>query len=153
MAYWGGMGGGGMMGGMHGMGGGGGPGLRRSVDAWDDQELGAAYNHEVVMRVAGYVKPYKMRALLSITGVVLAAVLINIQPNVIGNAIDAASRGDTGAVTKNGILFLCFALGGWLGAYMQLLNAGWIGHRILLKMRTEMFAHLQRLSQIGRAHV
>jgi ATP-binding cassette subfamily B protein len=29
---------------------------------------------------------------------------------------------------------------------MQLSNAGWIGHRVLLKLRTEMFAHLQKLS-------
>ncbi len=59
MAFWGGMGGmggGGMMGrrrpgmGRPNMGQ---QGLRRSVDAWDDEELGAAYNHQVVVRLAG----------------------------------------------------------------------------------------------------
>ncbi len=81
MAFWGGMGGGmgpgGMMGGpgmqrpnMMGQ-----QGLRRSVDAWDDEELGAAYNHAVVTRMAAYVKPYKWRALFAVSGVVLTATL------------------------------------------------------------------------------
>jgi ATP-binding cassette subfamily B protein len=121
-------------------------GLRRSVDAWDDEELGAAYNHAVVMRILGYVKPYKLRAFGAIAGVVITAVLANIQPAVIGDAVDAATRGDTDGVTRNGLLFLLFALGAWLGMYLQLANAGWIGHRVLLRLRTEMFAHLQKLS-------
>jgi len=121
-------------------------GLRRSVDAWDDEELGAAYNHQVVTRLAGYIKPFKRRAAMAITGVVMTAILANYQPAVIGNAIDAATRGDTREVTKNGLIFLGFALGAWLGMYMQLLHAGWIGHRVLLKLRIEMFAHLQKLS-------
>jgi len=153
MAFWGGMGGMGGPGmGMGGPGmGRGGPGmgqqgLRRSVDAWDDEELGAAYNHAVVMRIGGYVKPYKLRALAAITGVVLTAVLANYQPAIIGDAIDAAREGDTGGVTKNGLIFLGFALGAWLGMFLQLSNAGWIGHRVLLRLRVEMFAHLQKLS-------
>src|SRR5437588_714428 len=101
MAYMGG-GGGGWGGGGGNWGGGGmhdrgGQQLRRSVDAWDDEELGSAYNHAVVKRIIGFMGPYKLRAFAAVAGVVLAAVLANIQPNVIGNAIDAASRGDTGA--------------------------------------------------------
>ena len=151
MAFWGGMGGMGGPGGMMGGPGMGRPnmgqqGLRRSVDAWDDEELGAAYNHKVVTRIAAYVRPFKLRALLAVTGVVVTAVLANYQPAVIGGAVDAAQRGDTKEVTKNGLMFLGFALGAWFGMYMQLNNAGWIGHRVLLKLRIEMFAHLQKLS-------
>lgn len=148
---WGGPGGGG---GWHGMGGG--PmrqwrelsqqGLRRSVDAWDDEELGAAYNHTVVMRLLGYVRPYMFRAILAVVGVLASAVMLNYQPAVIGDAVDAARKGDIDGVTKNGALFLTLALGSWLFMFLQLLNAGWVGHRVLLKLRTEMFAHIQRLS-------
>ncbi len=152
MAFWGGMGGGGMGWGP------GGPGmhrqppttgqqgLRRSVDAWDDEELGSAYNHEVVMRLAKYIAPFKIRAVLAVVGVVLIAVLGNYQPAIIGDAVDAARRGDTGQVTKLGIIFLFLAIGAWAGMFLQLLNAGWIGHRVLLRLRLEMFAHLQKLS-------
>ena len=47
---------------------------------------------------------------------------------------------------RNSGLFLAFVIGGWICVFMQLLNAGFIGHRVLLKLRTEMFAHLQKLS-------
>ena len=150
MAFWGGMGGGGMGGGW----GGGGwnrqpmpqQGLRRSVDAWDDNELGSAYNHEVVMRLFGYIKPYKFKAFLALFGVVGYAIMLNISPAVIGTVVDAATRGDTAEVTRYGLIFLGLAIGVWVFQFMKLLNAGWIGHRVLFRLRVEMFAHLQKLS-------
>jgi ATP-binding cassette, subfamily B, multidrug efflux pump len=155
MAFWGGMGGGGGGGGgWHGgggMGGGGGwrggqQGLRRSVDAWDDEELGAAYNHEVVVRLLGYVKPYLFRALLSTIGVVGAAVLLNLQPLLIGDAVGAAVRGDQDAIVRTSMIFLASVIFGWFFVYTQLINAGFVGHKVLLKLRTDMFEHLQKLS-------
>ena len=35
--------------------------LKRSTDGWDDEELGSVYNHRVVMRLAGFVAPYRVR--------------------------------------------------------------------------------------------
>jgi ABC-type multidrug transport system fused ATPase/permease subunit len=149
VAFWGGMGGGGHWGGggPPGMGGGmGGQGLRRSVDAWDDEELGSAYNHAVVMRLLGYVKPFKFRAFLALLGVVGIAILGNVQPAIIGSAVDAAQAGDRGQVLTYGLIFLSIAIGSWLSMLLQLLNAGWIGHRVLLRLRTQMFDHLMKLS-------
>ena len=154
MGFWGGGpggGGGGWGGGGFGMGGGGGggrggAGLRRSVDAWDDEELGSAYNHEVVMRLLRYVKPHWRRALLSTVGVVGAAVLLNYQPALIQQGVDSAVAGDTDGIMRATLTFLAFVVFGWLFVYMQLINAGYVGHRVLLKLRTEMFAHLQKLS-------
>jgi ATP-binding cassette, subfamily B, multidrug efflux pump len=156
MAFWGGMGGagGGGGGGWHGgggMGGGGGwrggqQGLRRSVDAWDDEELGAAYNHEVVVRLLGYVKPHLFRALLSTIGVVGAAVLLNLQPLLIADAVGAAVRGDQDAIVRTSLIFLASVIFGWFFVYTQLINAGFVGHKVLLKLRTDMFEHLQKLS-------
>ena len=158
MAFWGGMGGGGGgwgMGGGHWGGGGhwnqqqqnqGRQGLRRSVDAWDDEELGAAYNHAVVSRLVGYIKPYKFRAILAIIGVIGWAVLQPLEPVFIGRVIDAATDGDSAGATRNGLIFLGLVLGFWAAQYMKLLNAGWIGHRVLFRLRVEMFAHLQKLS-------
>jgi ATP-binding cassette subfamily B protein len=159
MAFWGGMGGGGGggwgggMGGGHWGGGGGNAwrdsgrqGLRRSVDAWDDEELGSAYNHEVVMRLLSYVKPHLFRALLAILGVVGGAVLLNFQPAIIGATVGAAVDGDVDAVARNSALFLAMVVGGWICVFTQLINAGYVGHRVLQKLRKEMFAHLQKLS-------
>ena len=157
MGFWGGMGGGGWQGGGGGHWGGGGgnwgnqgqrgqQGLRRSVDAWDDQELGAAYNHQVVMRLVGYVRPYLFRAALGLIGVIGYAVMLNISPRIIGNAADAAVAGDTSKVTENGLIFLGLAIGVWFFYHVNLLNAGYIGHKVLYRLRTELFSHLQKLS-------
>lgn len=153
MAYWGGGGVGGGMGGALGggfggraFGGRGSETMRRSVDAWDDDDLGSAYNHDVTMRLLTYVAPYKVRAFLSVFGVIGAALLLNYQPAIIQHAVDAAVAGDVNGVLKASVIFFAFVLGGWLCIYLQLSNAGWIGHRVLLKLRTEMFAHLQKLS-------
>jgi len=147
MAFW----GGGMGGGWHGGGGmggwrGGNQGLRRSVDAWDDEELGAAYNHEVVVRLLRYVRPYAWRAVLATIGVVGGAIMLNFQPALIGSAVGAAVRGDEEGILRSSVLLLAFVVCGWLFVYLQLVNAGFVGHRVLLKLRTDMFAHLQKLS-------
>jgi ATP-binding cassette, subfamily B, multidrug efflux pump len=139
---WGGPGGGGWGGGMRG----GGGGLRRAVDAWDDEELGSAYNHDVVVRLLGYVKPHWKRAVLSFIGVVGAAVLLNYQPALIADGIDSAVAGDTGGVLRASLTFLAFVIFGWAFVYIQFINAGFVGHSVLLKLRTDMFAHLQKLS-------
>ncbi|HLF72696.1 MAG TPA: ABC transporter ATP-binding protein [Dehalococcoidia bacterium] len=121
-------------------------GLRRSVDAWDDEELGAAYNHEVTVRLLRYVKPYLMRALISTIGVVTGAILLNYQPAIISDAVNAAVAGDTNTVVDKSLILLVMVLIGWGAQYTQLSQAGFIGHRVLLKLRQEMFAHLQKLS-------
>ncbi|HLG10314.1 MAG TPA: ABC transporter ATP-binding protein [Dehalococcoidia bacterium] len=153
MGFWG--GGGGWGGGPGGGGwGGGGPGgggmrgaiLRRSVDAWDDEELGAAYNHDVVMRVLRYVKPHWKSALLATVGVVGGAVLLNYQPALIQRGVDAAVEGDTHTIVESSLIFLAFVVVGWGCVLLQLLNTGYVGHRVLQQMRKDMFAHLQKLS-------
>jgi len=154
MGFWG--GGGGGWGGGHGGGGwgGGGPGgggmrgaiLRRSVDAWDDEELGAAYNHDVVVRVMRYVKPYWRSAVLATIGVIGGAILLNYQPALIQRGVDAAVEGDTHTIIESSLIFLAFVVVGWGCVLLQLLNTGYVGHRVLQQMRVDMFAHLQKLS-------
>ncbi|MDZ4279072.1 MAG: ABC transporter ATP-binding protein [Dehalococcoidia bacterium] len=150
MAYWGGGGAGGWSG--HG------PGgqwrtasqdaqrLRRSVDGWDDEEFGSVYSHRVMSRLVPYLRPFKGRAFMALLGMVGFIVTREFQPLLIGNLIDQATRADLGAVNKTGIIFVALALGAWAAYYVQLLNTGWIGHRVLFTLRTQMFNHLQKLS-------
>jgi ABC-type multidrug transport system fused ATPase/permease subunit len=150
MGFWGG-GGGGWGGGGHGPGGWGGGGmrggaLRRAVDNWDDEELGAVYNHNVVVRVLGYVKPYWKSAFLATIGVIGAAILLNAQPLLIQRGIDAATEGDTDKILESALIFLGFVVVGWGFVLLQLLNTGYVGHRVMQRMRVDMFRHLQKLS-------
>ncbi|MGB6837386.1 MAG: ABC transporter ATP-binding protein [Dehalococcoidia bacterium] len=143
MAYWGGAGAGGWSG----------PGhrmamhrLRSGVDGWEDEELGQVYNHRVVRRLVRYLGPYKGRAALAVAGMLVFAVTANLQFVLVGRFIDLAARGDLAGLNGVGIGFVTLALVAWGAYYLQLRNTGWIGHRILYTLRTQMFDHLQKLS-------
>src|SRR3990170_601173 len=81
-----------------GMGGGGAGGLRRAVDGWSDEELGKAYDHHVVVRLAGYVKPYRARVTVAVIGTVLFALSSFTLPALVGMAIDRALAGEARAL-------------------------------------------------------
>src|SRR5207249_5513318 len=54
--------------------------LKRSVDGWDDDELGRVYDHSVMRRLFPYLRPYKRQAVLATAGMLIAAVASNAQP-------------------------------------------------------------------------
>ncbi len=135
-----------------------GPGaFRRGTDGWNDEELGKVFDLKVVGRLLPYIRPYKLRATLALIGVLGFAFCSFLQPLIIGNAInhivravrtpDAAVRAaELGALNRLGLVFVALAVGSWFFQYVQLSNTGYVGHRILLALRKEMFEHLQKLS-------
>ncbi len=145
---WGGGGGGPGGGGGGGGGGGFGPGggLRRAVDGWSDESIGKAYDHKVVVRLSKYAKPYKWRVIIAILGTIVFSFASYTQPAVIGKAIDFAKAGNMPDLTMAGIQLVGLALLSWLSYYGYMSTTAWMGHRILLTLRRQMFAHLQKLS-------
>ena len=51
-----------------------GGGLKRSVDGWDDEELGKPYDHSVIVRLLPYLKPYRGLCLRAASIVVIGPV-------------------------------------------------------------------------------
>ncbi len=150
MGHFGGGLGGGFGGGMMGRGGMM-PGAQRlrgggNYDGWENEEFGAVFNFHVVGRLLSYLKPFRGRVVLALIAMVIYVGAARFQPLVIGNIIDAATRGNVGSVNRNGGVFLVLALVAWLTLYVQLLNTGWVGHRVLFTIRTQLFNHLQKLS-------
>ena len=142
--------GGGGMGGL-GIGGRGGPSgfqrLKGGYDGWDDdEEFGSVYRHDVVTRLLGYLRPFKGRVALAVVATVVYIVAARYQPLLVRDLIDSATEGDLGGVNRAGILFILLALAASGAYYLQLLNTGWIGHRVLFTLRTQMFNHYQKLS-------
>ena len=147
MAFW----GGGMAGGwsapVTGRGGPASMRLRRSIDGWDEDELGKVYDHAVVARLGRYLAPYKKQAALALLGMLLFAVASYVQPLLIGIAFSRfIARGNIMGLNMLGLAFVALALLGWGAQYLQLANTGYIGHRVLYTLRTQMFDHLQKLS-------
>jgi len=122
-------------------------GLKRSIDGWDDEELGKVYDHTVMRRFFPYLKPYKRQTVFALLGMLLFVVASNVQPYLIGRAIDTyIPTGDLGGVTRIGIALIALAVVGWLGQLVQQVSTAFLGHHILLTLRTQMFDHIQKLS-------
>jgi ABC-type multidrug transport system fused ATPase/permease subunit len=120
--------------------------LKRSTDGWDDEELGSVYNHRVVVRLAKYVRPFRARLLLALIGTLGFAFMTRSMPFAVQGLIHAAITKDLDGVNKWGWIYIALAVVGVAFYYLQLTTVGWIGHRLLLGLRREMFGHLQKLS-------
>ena len=121
--------------------------LRRSIDGWDEEILGRVYDHRVMSRLARYLAPYKGRAILSFASMLVYAAASYVQPLLIGEAVRGPiASGNLGGLNVLGGIFVALVLVSWGAQYVQLTTTGYMGHRILYTLRTQMFDHLQKLS-------
>ncbi len=121
-------------------------GLKRT-DGWDDEELGKLYDHEVMRRLFPYLKPYKRQVAFALMGMLLFAVASNVQPFLIGLAIDRyMPKGDLDGIARIGAMLIGLAALSWFGQYVQQVSTAFVGHNVLLRLRTQMFDHIQKLS-------
>ncbi len=120
--------------------------LKRSTDGWDDDELGSVYNHRVVMRLAHFVAPYRKRLALALVGTLGYAFATRSMPFVIGKLIHAATHNNLSSLNHWGWAYIALATFSAAFFYLQLTTTGWIGQRLLLGLRRDLFAHLQKLS-------
>lgn len=121
--------------------------LRRSTDGWDDEELGKVYDAKVVRRMAPYLKPYKPQIILATLSMIIFSVVSTAQPYLIGRATDDyIDKGDLNGVARIGIALIVLAVIGWIMQWVQQVATAYVGHRILLTIRTEMFDHIEKLS-------
>ncbi len=121
-------------------------GMKRT-DGWDDEELGKLYDHKVMRRLVPYLRPYKRQVGFALGGMLIAATASRVQPFLIGIAIDRyIPTGDLDGLARIGVMLLGLAVLSWLGQLVQQLMTSFVGHNILLTLRTQMFAHIQKLS-------
>lgn len=121
--------------------------LKRSADGWDDEELGKLYDHAVVRRLFPYLSPFRKHVSVATLAMIVFAIVTRVQPFLIGKAIDEfIPNEDMRGITAIGITLVVLSLIGWGAQYVQQVVTGFMGHRILLKLRMEMFKHIQKLS-------
>ena len=98
-------------------------------------------------RMIGCLAPYKRRLLLAMIGLIFSAGLSLVFPAVIRNVVDSvftdADRGLLDAITA--ALLLVFAFRS-LAAFVQNYNLSFVGEKIVVDIRQELYAHLQSLS-------
>ena len=113
----------------------------------EDEDLGKAYNHRVVMRLARYISPYKGYALISFFAMLLYTLTIVAAPWIIKYGIDSfVEEGNLSGLNWVALFFLANAFLNWGSNYIQMLSMAKVGQGVLYDLRTGMFAHLQKLS-------
>ncbi|MBE7519034.1 MAG: ABC transporter ATP-binding protein [Thermoflexaceae bacterium] len=144
MAFWGGAGAGGWSQGIGGQTQG--PGRQRGHDGWDDDYLGKVYDAQVVRRLIPYLKQYRLQAGIAFSCMVVSALMTFAQPLLIGLTVQAGVKHDERLVVILLGAMLVMAVIGWLAAFLQQVTTAWMGNRLLLQLRTEMYDHMQSLS-------
>lgn len=123
-----------------------GPRAARNSDGWDDDYLGKVYDAQVVRRVWPYLAEFKLQAALAFSMMIIFAASSFAAPLLIGFAVEAG-------IHHNGerVAWLCGGLVGlaiiqFISSYIQQITTAWIGTRILLRLRSEMYDHMVGLS-------
>lgn len=151
MAYWGGGQAGGWSGDQRGVRGG------RAVDGWDYAELGRVYEPDLVKRLFPFLGPYKVQTIVATIAMLVFAIASYAQPYVMAVATESiveklrsGTPGELAAVEDEilrfGALLVGLATFSFGSAALQRLMTGYVGHRILRDLRSQMFEHLNKLS-------
>ena len=129
-----------------GIGGPGGMPPQRNKDGWDEDYLGKVYDAEVIRRLLPYIKEWKAYAIGSLIGMILTSIAQYIQPLFIGLIVKAAIEGDTTMVFWFSFAMVAAAVVQTVSQILQQLWTAWFGTRILRKLQSQMYDHVQELS-------
>ncbi len=127
--------------------GGGGPGPGHGRGAFDAEDvLGKVYDSKVITRLPRYLAPVKAWIALGASGMIIRALASLALPYLTGTAIDYIRNGNFGGLNITVVLFIAAGLLTWGGQYLETMYLAYAGQKIIYRMRTEMFAHLHKLS-------
>ncbi len=98
-------------------------------------------------RLLLYLRAYKLRLLLAAIGLILASALSLVFPAVIQRVIDSVFiDADTALLDAITLALLAVFVLRSLASFLQNYNLNYVGERIVVDMRCELYAHLQTLS-------
>ena len=98
-------------------------------------------------RLLGYLLSHKLRLSIAAIGLALASALSLVFPAVIRDVIDSVFA-DADIALLDTITFVLLAVFAFrsLASFVQTYNLNYVGERIVVQMRAEVYAHLQTLS-------
>lgn len=98
-------------------------------------------------RMLGYLSPYKARLVLALIALTASGVLSLIFPAVIGNVVDSVlNAGDENLLNAITLGLLAVFLLRSLTSFIEVYNLNYIGERIVVDLRKQLFSHLTTLS-------
>jgi ATP-binding cassette subfamily B protein len=151
-------GGGGPIAGIHGA-------LTRSTDLSDEIIFGKVYDHKVVTRLAAYLKTHKAGMVVAFIAMVFNILTSLYMPLLFSDAVNVITgnadkqeilltwiirqfgiQGNANILLAIFIVFIANGMISWGSQYFQIYTMSNIGRKVLLTLRMQMFAHLQKLS-------
>ena len=127
--------------------GGGGGWLTRHVHGDIDDEGTRLYDQRVVLRLIGYLRPYRRQVALAMIGVLVYAAATVTIPKLIEIGIDRYIKdGDVSGLNFLAIVFGAVLVVHYFANYSHQVILAQVGQRVVYDLRGELFAHLQHLS-------
>ncbi len=112
----------------------------------EEEALGKAYDARLMRRLLAYLRPYRWKVVLAVLMLIAASGLALVGPWLMKEAIDEAIPGrDFAFLRLLAIIFVVSLLLAGVLEYARTILTTWIGQNVMLDLRQEIFAHLQRL--------
>jgi len=105
-------------------------------------------NREIFARLLRYLTPYKKWIAIITFAVIVTSVTGIASPYILGREIISKYilKGDLYGLQAIILVFVGIQIANWAANTIRIYGLGKVGQSLLLKMRTDLFSHLQRLS-------
>jgi ATP-binding cassette subfamily B protein len=112
----------------------------------EEEVLGSRYDHRLMRRLMGFLRPYRGRMLFAGIVVVAESLVGLVGPWLTKEAIDNGIRHrDLVHLDQVAVLYMCVLVVGFGLAYLQNQVMQRVGQQVMMDLRMALFRHLQRL--------
>ncbi|TLN10371.1 ABC transporter ATP-binding protein, partial [bacterium] len=127
-----------------------GMGPRGALDSFsggEEDRRGAMFNRHVVVRMLGYLRPYARRMALAFLTMLVITGLTLLAPYLLKQTVDQAiTNSNRDDLIRLSIYMALSFAGLYAATATQNYLLSWVGQRVLANLRSDLFAHLQKLS-------
>ena len=113
----------------------------------EDDDLQSGYEGRVMRRLLDYLRPYKLVLALVFISVTIASLMQVAGPLIVRRAIDSQlQEGTTANLATLVLVYLGTLIGIFVLQFLQTLTITYVGQRVMMDMRLELFTHVERMS-------
>ncbi len=112
----------------------------------DEEILGRAYDHRLMRRLLGYLRPYRLQVSFAGAVVIADALVALVYPYLTKEAIDFGIRHrDLGFLDRVAVVYVAMLAAGFGLGYLQNQIMQRVGQHVMMDLRLALFRKLQRL--------
>ena len=116
----------------------------------DELTLGTIYDGRILRRLGSYLVPHRWPVLVAVVMMIGVAALELIPVLILREAIDGQIAHPEGARTDQlgelAVAFVASLIGIFVLRYVQAYLMAWVGQRVMMDLRMDLFRHIQRTS-------